>query len=239
MAAKFDAAQTTPRDQGAPPQEPPADVQRPTWLPEKFKSPEDLAKAYSELEARLGQKAPEAPEAPAGDAPPAPEGKPALDWKALSQKIVDTGSLSDEDRAAVKAMGIPDDIIDTYVASQVQSMQSFAKALHDEAGGEAEYETIRAWAAQNLTDSEKAALQKLVETGLDGGKMAVQTMKSRWQAAVGRNPTNPVGGKPPGTSGIGYESVEQMKADMRDPRYSKDPAFRAQVERKVAASTAF
>ena len=28
---------------------------RPEWLPEKFKSPEDMSKAYSELEKKLGQ----------------------------------------------------------------------------------------------------------------------------------------------------------------------------------------
>ena len=27
---------------------------RPEWLPEKFKSPEDMAKAYAELEGKLG-----------------------------------------------------------------------------------------------------------------------------------------------------------------------------------------
>lgn len=30
--------------------------QRPEWLPEKYKSPEDLAKAYKELESKLGTK---------------------------------------------------------------------------------------------------------------------------------------------------------------------------------------
>ena len=31
-------------------------VERPEWLPEKFKSAEDLANAYSSLEGKLGQK---------------------------------------------------------------------------------------------------------------------------------------------------------------------------------------
>jgi len=29
---------------------------RPEWLPEKFKTPEDLAKSYSELQSKLGAK---------------------------------------------------------------------------------------------------------------------------------------------------------------------------------------
>ena len=40
----------------APQEEAPQDNQpseRPEWLPEKFKTPEDLAKSYSELEKKL------------------------------------------------------------------------------------------------------------------------------------------------------------------------------------------
>jgi len=33
-----------------------AEPERPAWLPEKYKSPEDLAKAYTELSSKLGQK---------------------------------------------------------------------------------------------------------------------------------------------------------------------------------------
>lgn len=36
--------------------------QRPDWLPEKFKTPEDLAKSYVELEKSLSDKAPKVPE---------------------------------------------------------------------------------------------------------------------------------------------------------------------------------
>ena len=37
---------------------------RPEWLPEKFKSPEDMSKAYSELEKKLGQSPEEGTEEP-------------------------------------------------------------------------------------------------------------------------------------------------------------------------------
>ena len=30
--------------------------ERPKWLPEKFKTPEDMANSYSNLEAKIGQK---------------------------------------------------------------------------------------------------------------------------------------------------------------------------------------
>ena len=34
------------------------DTERPTWLPEKFKTAEDLAKSYTELEKTLADKSP-------------------------------------------------------------------------------------------------------------------------------------------------------------------------------------
>lgn len=40
----------------APAQAPATSSERPEWLPEKYKSPEDLAKAYKELESKLGTK---------------------------------------------------------------------------------------------------------------------------------------------------------------------------------------
>lgn len=33
-----------------------------------------------------------------------------------------------------------------------------------------------------------------------------------------------------------YQSKAQMTADMKDPRYKKDPAFRKQVEEKIGRS---
>ena len=38
------------------------DTERPTWLPEKFKTAEDLAKSYTELEKTLADKSPKVPE---------------------------------------------------------------------------------------------------------------------------------------------------------------------------------
>ncbi len=52
-------AETSPVDGATPPLEgvaPPEQSERPEWLPEKYKTPEDLAKAYGELETKLGKR---------------------------------------------------------------------------------------------------------------------------------------------------------------------------------------
>ena len=55
MIDKIDNANSVTPPQEGGQSEPPKD-DRPGWLPEKFKSPEDLAKAYEELQSKLGGK---------------------------------------------------------------------------------------------------------------------------------------------------------------------------------------
>jgi hypothetical protein len=57
MIKKVDEANQAPADENTPQDTPQED--RPGWLPEKFKSPEDLAKAYEELQKKLGGKSSE------------------------------------------------------------------------------------------------------------------------------------------------------------------------------------
>jgi hypothetical protein len=56
-----DEAVETPEEQQAEPQAEETQ-ERPEWLPEKFKSAEDMAQAYAELEKRMGQGAKEVEE---------------------------------------------------------------------------------------------------------------------------------------------------------------------------------
>src|SRR5690606_27809848 len=84
------------------------DPQRPAWLPEKFSSPEDLAKAYAELESKLGgQKKEETPATP----PTKEEAEKAvseagLDMAALSKEYAELGGLSEDTLKALEAKGI-------------------------------------------------------------------------------------------------------------------------------------
>ena len=52
---------TTPTDNVETETAPAAETDRPTWLPEKFKTAEDLAKSYTELEKTLADKSPKVP----------------------------------------------------------------------------------------------------------------------------------------------------------------------------------
>ena len=87
---------------------------RPEWLPEKFKSPEDMAKAYGELEKK--NSAP-AGEQSTGETPTQEEAqetaeKLGIDFQGLSQEFAEHGQLSDEAYTDLEAKGLPKDVVD-------------------------------------------------------------------------------------------------------------------------------
>jgi hypothetical protein len=64
---------------------------------------------------------------------------------------------------------------------------------------------------------------------------AVKGLQARYKASVGAaEPKFIQGGK---TNPGGYQSVAEVVAAMSDRRYKIDPAYRAEVERKIGNST--
>jgi hypothetical protein len=83
ITADEERAEVTPKDAPPPATEPPP--QEAPKIPEKFKSVEELAKAYEELERKLGQQAqPPAPPAPPADSGQPTEAQVAADAAALA-----------------------------------------------------------------------------------------------------------------------------------------------------------
>ncbi|MBZ5882535.1 hypothetical protein LAX69_24565, partial [Escherichia coli] len=100
-------------------------------------------------------------------------------------------------------------------------------------------DSISAWAASNLTNAELQAYNAQVEGGnLTAAKMAVQGLKARFEAENGNEPSL-LNGVTGGDSTEVFRSTAELTAAMRDPRYKKDPAYRADVERKLSKSSLF
>jgi hypothetical protein len=239
---------------------------RPAWLPEKFKTAEDMAKSYNELERKLanrgGADAPvkDAPvketaklpsdaekekptipseqptaAAPVSDAPP--EAREQLAAKGLNMakyeaEFMDGKGLSKDSRAELNAAGFSDTMIDQYIAgAQMQE----AELLKSIGVSKDEIKGLVQWTAEGLTKGEQAAYAKLVESkDLEQIKMGLTYAKQKYDAAHGKAPTLLQGRAAP--MEYGYQSAEQLGADIRDPRYQKDPAFRDQVDQKMARS---
>jgi len=203
---------------------------RPEWLPEKFATVEDMAKAYAELE-----KGKSAPKEVAEAAEEAVE-KAGLDMDALSAEYADKGELTPESLAALSEAGITPEMVNSYIAGQTAQSDAARAALLGPVGGEEAYTDMVAWAGDNLEDADIDAFNKVLEAGDPSAvKMAVENLHTKYTAANGSEPARQLTGKQAAGSTV-YESTADMLKDMGNPEYAKNPAFRAKVEAKLARS---
>ena len=219
---------------------PPSDGGRPAWLPEGFNTPEELAAAYLASQNGTGGDPNEDPEE---NADPTPDDAAAvaaaagLDMAALEAKVISGEGLADTDYAALEKAGIPKATVDAYIAGQVALGEQLVSRMHSHVGGEARFNAILDWAAAgNLTAAEVAVFNRTVDSGDETAiKLALSGLQARFAAAGNETPSL-LGGGRSAVAGDVYESVAQMMDDMRNPSYSRDPAFRAKVEAKLARS---
>lgn len=259
MVARADAAEAAAlaaAGGGAPAAAPPAPAARPDGVPEKFWNAETgtvnteaLLKSYTELEAKAsGKPADPAPapasnklEVPAADAAAdAAVASAGLDMAALRAEFAAEGKLSDASVAALAAKGIGQDAIDAYIAGQ-QALQAQydADVMSATPGGAEKYTDMVTWAKANLSDAEINAYNKAVTSGDQAqAKLAVLGLGARFTASVGSEP-NLIGGNTNTAPTDIFESTAQVVEAMKDPRYGKDPAYRAQVQAKLGRSQVF
>lgn len=241
MVDKVDAANaTTPPEgtEGTPSED------RPQWLPEKFKSPEDMARAYAELESKLGGQKPTDPPAEPATPPAEPPADPnaALAEKGLklqdfSEEFAKSGQLSAESYDKLAKAGYDRDLVDNYIAGQQARATQFEDSIKAEVGGDETYVAMTEWAKANLTPSEIAAYNAAVSSGnADHAKLAALGLSAKYQKAVGSDPQRLLGGQGGTSSSDVFESMAQVTAAMKDPLYKSDPAFRAKIQAKLARS---
>ncbi|WP_018868283.1 MULTISPECIES: hypothetical protein [unclassified Thioalkalivibrio] len=242
MVAKFDQAQEAAANVGndAPK---PAEGEK---ILGKFDSQEALIEAYKELEKKLGQgqqqDAPKAeglegvdPKDVSTDQASEAVQRAGLDMEALSDHYNQNGSIAEEHYAALEQAGIPRAYVDQYIAGVEATVSQMKEEVFSEVGGEEHFAAISEWAAANLSEAELEEYNRSVESSdLATIRSAVMGLAYRYTRENGQNPNLLGGGN--ATGGDSFQSVAQLTAAMSDPRYSKDPAFRAEVEAKLARS---
>jgi hypothetical protein len=206
----------------------------------KFKSQDDLVKAYEELSKKLGSRETPAPKLtdPITPKPVENAGQAELDLTPFQNEYDQNGKLSEETYQKLqKEYRVGRNLIDEVIASRVAKVQSFQKEVFDSVGGQETFGQMLDWAKGNLAPSEQAAYDKAMASGDPGViKLAVHAVHSKFNAAFGSDP-NLVGGRA-GAAGIKpFRSLAELTQAMGDPRYEHDDAFRADVEKRVAIST--
>lgn len=232
QAALQDAANAEKPADGQAPQT--QEETRPEWLPEKFQSPEDLAKAYSELE-KKGSTSKKTSKEEAAEEP----NTMSTAIETATSEFMESGELSDKTFETLEKAGLPRDIVEAYMAGQGALVATQVAQVKETIGGEGNYEAMAEWAAENLAEEELSAYNEVVENGtVEQARMAVRGLFAQFRSAGGKAPTL-IQGSTTGSGVKPFGSAAQVTEAMRDPRYKNDPAYRQTVEQRLAVTTAF
>ena len=224
----------------------------------KFKSVEDLAASYRELEGKLGSQTQEetateevAEETEATDFDANEyygEGlaevltEAQIDPQDISDRFQESGEISEDDYTKLEGAGFSRQVIDTYLdglrgGSEIATTQ--IQGIKDSVGGDDSYAKMTAWAIDNLPAGDVDAFNKLTETGdAPSIKLAVQGLYSQYSNAMGVEP-NLVTGKAATSGPTPYRSTAEVVAAMSDKRYGKDVAYTEDVQRRLGDSDVF
>lgn len=226
-------------------EEPQAQQERPEWLPEKFESAEDLAKAYGELESKMGTGAKE--EEPEQQVEEQQEEKPEQSENEFTetQKLISDaskhyyengGEIPDETYEALEKAGIGRDLVDRFKAGQESLEEVEINQIRGSAGDE--YDAMSEWAGNQLDDDEFNAFNEVVNNGtVQQAKLAVKGLYARYKSEVGATGPKLVTGGTTGSSTMPFGSMQEVSRYMKDPKYkSGDKAYHAELDRRLAAS---
>ena len=224
---------------------------RPEWLPEKFKNAEDMAKAYGELENKLGQSEnnnnkdsePKKEEGKKDDADLSIDKaekaveNAGLDMSSLQQEYNEGGQLADKSYDALEKAGIPKDYVDAFIKGQEAIAQQTSNTLKQEVGGAEAYNNMMTWASNNLSEAEVNAYNSTVNgKDIEATKLAIAGLNARFKNAEGVEPNLQTGNRPSTSNAPGYRSWAEVTQAMSDERYTSDNAYRADVQAKLKNS---
>ena len=212
------------------------ETQRPEWLPEKFETPEDLAKAYGELEKQFTQKNQDKPEEKTQVEQVVENA--GLNLTDLSIEFEQSGQLSEDSYDKLGKAGISRDYVDAYIKGQQALITQYQGEVFNVVGGKDGYTSVVQWAAKNLSSEEIDAFNTTVNSGnLEQAKMAVKGLQARFSSSEGNEPALLTGSA--GLSEGVFRSTSELVEAMSNPKYRSDPAYRADVEKKLARSSIF
>ena len=157
------------------------------------------------------------------------------------------GTLTDEMYNQLGEAGLNKTVVDAYLkgvrqevgieeaAAQPELSESEVSDLKGLAGGESGYNDLMKWASENLAKNDIESFDDVLATGNKSAvKFAIKALVGQMEEAEGRD-SNIVTGKKP-VAGDAYRSMAEVVRDMNKPEYETDPAYRADVQRKIERS---
>jgi small-conductance mechanosensitive channel len=224
---------------------------QPSWLPDKFESPEDMARAYHELETKLSSNSEsvtdndEVAQPPQTPSPPQQEQineaqktltNAGLDYNKFANEYAEKGELSSESYTELQSKGMSTEMVNSWIQGQEAISNKLTETAYNSVGGEEQYQNLIKWAGEILPQNEIDSFNRALESPNNQDSLfAIKSLNAQYQLANGSSP-NLLQGSTGGSGAEAYTSLIQMSEAMRDPRYNSDPAFREEVTRKLESS---
>jgi len=216
------------------------DPNRPEWLPDKFKSAEDMAKSYSELEQKMGgqEEAIANLEIKPGEGKETTAGGLSMDDLAAygEEWNANGGSLKEESYTALEGRGISREVVQAFVqAQQAQSDAERATTLAEAGLNTDAWTMMSGWAADNWSEDQISQWNQLASSSNPmSRKLAVTHLKDAFNTGRGQGSGQQLEGVSNSSNGLTpFRSSAEMLEAMKDPRYDKDPAFRDDIDRRT------
>ena len=232
-------------------------AQQEQLLAGKYKSAEELENAYLSLQKKLGQTEEDEEvdyeESDEGYAEEEETDEEVSEYAPAVSLITDAseeyyandGQLSEETIEAFSEMS-SQDLVNAYLEIQANNPQantqgvelsdSQVNQVQNACGGEANYNRVIDWAANNLTDNAIDAFDSVVDSGNPMAiSIAFKGLQNEYNEANGYE-GRMLQGRAASSAGETFRSQAELVSAMGDPRYDTDEAYRDDVLRRLDQS---
>ena len=214
----------------------------------KFENAEELENAYLELQRKMGSGETDEEEQSTLDEDEyydeATSAGIELIQEASDEYYANEGQLSPDTIEQFKEMS-SNDLVNAYIAIQENNpnqggysadlTDAEMNQVYNSAGGEAEYNRLTEWAADNLAESKLDAFNNMIDQGnATAIQIAVSGLRSEYEAQEGYEGRMLTGKSARAVDG--FRSQAEVVRAMSDPRYDTDPAYRQDVYDKLENS---
>ena len=217
----------------------------------KYQNAEELEEAYLNLQKKLGsQDEDDEVEDTTLDEDEYPEDVADgvnLIQTASEEYFENEGALSEETMERFKEMS-SSELVEAYMAIRDRNpdidgggysedlTDAEMNQVYNSAGGEAEYNNLTTWAAQNLDESKMDAFNDIIDRGnATSIQIAVAGLRAEYENQEGYEGRK-LTGKAAKSSGDIFRSQAEVVQAMNDPKYDRDPAYRQDVYDKLERS---
>lgn len=188
--------------------------ERPSWLPEKFKTVADMSRSYHELEKRFGN---------------APE-----DYDFSKSKYIDPNYAPFQDlKQVLKEKRVPQEVVDRFIEANDKYMDEFRTDEAEEIkklgeNGPQRLEVLNNWAKANLSKEAYEALTSNMKTA--ESIKAIEEIRGKMMS---NNPVVPNGND---NAGVAGSTIGELKDELSTnlEKYKTDAKYRDDLQRRMA-----